>query len=72
MINHTRSSVLSGRIAFGVIIIVITLCSPAGRVLAGAADGQLDPTFGNGGKVRSSVGLAFDLVGAVAIPVLDR
>jgi uncharacterized delta-60 repeat protein len=67
VINQTRSSVLSGRIAFGVIIIVITLCWPARRVLAGTADGQLDPTFGSGGKVRSSVGLAFDIVGAVAI-----
>jgi hypothetical protein len=67
IINQTRSSVLSGRIALVVSIILMTWFSPAAQALANTADGQLKPTFGNGGKVGSNIGFPFDIAGAVAI-----
>jgi uncharacterized delta-60 repeat protein len=46
---------------------VAFICSPGLSRLARGADGRLDPTFGNGGKVTTDFANSFDNANAVAI-----
>jgi uncharacterized delta-60 repeat protein len=68
MRSHTRVSASSSRLALvSVFFLVLVLIVTSGlRGLAAAQDGQLDPTFGTGGKVRTRVGNAFALLMALA------
>jgi uncharacterized delta-60 repeat protein len=59
--NQTYVSALSCRIA---LIALVIICV---RANAHAADGQLDPKFGNAGKVRTDLHALFDIPAAVAI-----
>ena len=53
--------------ALGVVAIAIGLtCSPIGK-LANAADGDLDPTFGHGGRVLTDLNHSTDIASAVAV-----
>ena len=59
MISHTRAALAA--------LTVFFLCSPALLPLAAAADGNLDSTFGTGGKVTTDFHTSFDNAKAVAI-----
>jgi uncharacterized delta-60 repeat protein len=50
-----------------IFVIAVTLSLLAGRDLAQAADGELDPTFGNGGKVLTDLKRSTDIAQAVAV-----
>jgi uncharacterized delta-60 repeat protein len=66
MVNHTRVSAFSSRIAPIVMFVLISIGAPGLHGLARAQDGALDPTFGTGGKVRTRIGNNFALLMGVA------
>ena len=71
--NQSYSDVATHRLAgrsfyslgFAAIALVL-ICAPGGKV-ADAADGDLDPTFGRGGRVLTDLNHSTDIANAVAI-----
>src|SRR5262249_2561899 len=67
MISQTRVSFPSPRRSLLAALTVAFLCFPGLAHHAGASDGNLDITFGNGGKVTTDFAISFDNANAVAI-----
>jgi uncharacterized delta-60 repeat protein len=66
MLSYTCLPLSTSRILTVVLAFVAIIALTSPRAFAGARDGQLDPTFGNGGKVITDIA-PVDLASDVAI-----